>query len=295
MKNTRYKTALVIGLIGLFFGRAEAQDQPLTQEKREATIGLSYYKSALQSKTVTALIKAKNEKGKFAPAKNVLVNFYEVLNQQSQLLQGVRTNTQGEAVLVLQNNLLLDADHGFTIVAKIENDNVYEDAEEEIHYTEVNLRLDLNPNDTARLASIHVTKLVTDGKEMPVSGVEVKIYVQRLFGNMSATEENIITTDENGAGSYVFPDNIPGDTKGAFTVVAKIEDDEQYGNVENKAVTHWGIRLALNEDPFPRSLWASYAPLPLIITLTVLFGGVWFAYFFIIFQLHKIKQETIQS
>jgi hypothetical protein len=263
-------------------------------QKSEATIGLSYYKKADLTKTVVAIVKVKKNK-KFVPAKNAWVNFYALRDKEQKLLNSAKTDNEGQAIVVLQKDLPLDTSRSFTIVAKIEKDNLYEDAEEKVSYKEANLTLKLNPQDTARVVTAKVTETGKDGKEIPVKGAELKFYVQRLFGSMPAAEGNTINTDEKGEASFTFPKGIPGDTAGVINVMVKMEDNEKFGNVENKAATSWGTALAIIKDPFPRALWEPYAPLQIVITLSILFGGVWSTYFFIVFQLVKIKKESANA
>jgi hypothetical protein len=285
------RIALAITIAGLFCGITNAQAQSQAQGKSEAAIELSCYKKADMSKTAVAVITAKNKDGKFVPAKNTRVNFYVMHDKEQQLLKSVNTDNKGQAFILLQKDLPLDDSLYFTIVAKIENDNLYEDVREQMHYKDANLTLNQNPHDTARLATAKVTEIGKDGKEIPVKGAEVKFYVQRLFGIMPAAEDNTISTDEKGEASFSFPKNIPGDTAGVITIAARMEDNEQFGNVENKASASWGTRLVVDKNPFPRALWEPSAPLPLIITISTLFGGVWFIYFFIFYQMRKISKE----
>jgi len=285
------KTSFTIAITGLFCGISAAQDQLQSQSKSEATIELSYYKKADMSKTAVAVVKTKDKEGKFVFAKNTRVNFYVMHDKEQQLLKNTNTDYKGQALIVFQKDLPLDDSLYFTIVAKIENDNLYEDAQEQVHYKDVNLGINLNPQDTARLVTAKVTEIGKDGKGIPVKGAEVKFCVQRLFGIMPASDDNTVTTDEKGEASFAFPKNIPGDTAGVITVAARMEDNEQFGNVENKANASWGIALVKEKNPFPRALWEPYAPVPLILTVSILFGGVWCVYFFIFFQLRKIKKE----
>ncbi|MCL4483344.1 MAG: Ig-like domain-containing protein [Bacteroidetes bacterium] len=290
--NCKYflkRITLAIALSVIFCHFATAQDQSQPQGKSEATIELSYYKKADMTKTAVAIVKARIDK-KFVPAKNAPVNFYVLHNNEQQLLSSVNTDNKGKAVIALQNGLPLDKDRSFTIVAKIENDSLYEDTEEKMHYKEASLTLNLNPHDTARLVTAKVTEIGKDGKEIPVKDAELKFYVQRLFGIMPAAEDNTITTDEKGEASFAFPKNIPGDTAGVITVVARMEDNDQFGNVEKSATTFWGIPLAIEKNSSQRALWEPHAPLPLIFIIATIFGGVWCTYFFIIFQLRKIKE-----
>lgn len=291
MNSIIKKTVLAISITGMFYTVAPAQDQPKATGKSEATIVLSYYKKADMSKTAVAIIKAKNEKGKFVPAKNAKVNFYAVQDKEQKLIQSANTDNKGTATIVLQKNLPLDENQAFTIVAKIENDNLYENTEEKMHFKEANLTLNLNPQDTNQVVSAKVMVTDKDGKEVPVKGAELKFYVKRMFGNMPAAEDYTVTTDENGLASYKFPKNIPGDTAGVITVAARMEDNDTFGNVENSSATSWGTPLAIIKDPFPRAVWGVYAPWGIVITLSILFGGVWSTYIFIVAQLIAIKKE----
>jgi hypothetical protein len=286
------KTFLAIAITGLFCAIATAQDQ--SQGKTEATIELSYHKKEDMTKSAIAVVKAKNNEGKFVSAKNAAVNFFVADRTGLHLIKNEKTDDKGVAIVSLQKNLPLDDSLYFTIVANIENDSLYEDVEEKVHYKDASLSLNLDPKDTARLLTIRVTETGKDGNEIPVKDAVLKIYVQRMFGIMPAIEENEISTDENGETSFAFPKNIPGDTAGIITVAVRMEDNEQFGNVENKANAYWGTMLAKEKDPFPRALWEPNAPLPLIITICTLFGGVWCVYFFIFFQMHKIKKERAE-
>lgn len=283
------KISFAIAITGLFCGIATAQDQ--SQGKSETSIELSYYKKADMTKSAVAIVTAKNKDEKFVPAENVRVSFYVQNNNEQQFLKNVYTDNKGQALIELQKEMPLDTGSAFIIVAKIENDSLYENAEEKIRYKEANINIKLNPHDTGRTATAVVTEIGKDGKEIPVKDVKVNFYVQRLFGIMPAAEDYTINTDENGEASFSFPKNIPGDTAGLITVAARMEDNEQFGNVENKANASWGIALVKEKNPFPRALWEPYAPIPLVITISTLFGGVWCVYFFIFYQMRKISKE----
>jgi len=277
--------------IGLIFDFSFAQEKPAVKEKTEATINLSYFKKADLKKTAVAIIKIKNKEEKFVPAKDVKVNFYTQQNKEQRLLQSVNTNSKGEAKIELKEDLLLDENHFFNIIAKIENNELYEDAEEEIHYKDGNLVIRLDPKDTLHLATASITELNKEGKEIPVANTAIKFYVQRMFGIMAPVESNSVNTDEQGEAMFNYPKNIPGDTAGAYSVVARIEDNDTLGNIEGSAETRWGTMLVIESNPFPRALWAPRAPIPMILTFSILFGGVWITYFFIFFQMRKIKKE----
>ncbi len=292
MKSIINKITLSIIFTSLICVISTAQDKSEVKSKRETAIEMSYNKKADKSKIAVALVTAKNEAGKFIPANNVQVNFYAKHNNDEQLIKSANTNNKGEANILLPKDLPLNDSMYFNIIAKIENNNQFENAQEQMHFKEANLSFSLDSKDTNRMVIAKVTEMSKDGKEIPVKGVELKFYVCRLFGTMPASEDNNITTDDKGEASFAYPKNIPGSTEGVITLVAKIENNEKFGSIENKVAEPWGTVLAIEKEPFPRALWEPTAPFPLVITISSLFGGVWLVYFFLFYQLKKIKEET---
>jgi hypothetical protein len=281
--------SIVCGSVILSF----AQDTSSIQGKLEATIQLSFHKKADLSKTaMVSVIATKNDK--HIIGSDAHIYFYLQNSSGQQLLQSVCTDKKGMANIDLPKDMPMDAEYHFTIIAKIEKDSLYEDVEEKITNSEVNLSLQLKAGDSINYARAIVTSIGNEGPK-PIKDVEVKFYVQRTFGILPVKEENMATTDEHGQAILVFPKDIPGDTAGNVVVIARIEDNDAYGNVESNATAQWGTVLAVDKNPFPRALWEPYAPPTLIIVICVLFGGVWSAYFFMFYQLRKIKSDALQD
>ena len=140
------------------------------------------------------------------------------------------------------------------------------------------------------------TALVTsEGK--PVKEVTVKLYVQRLFSLLPINEGT--ATDETGLASFTFPRDLPGDANGKLTVIAKIEDDENYGNAESKSEVAWGIvRPSSTTDKMERSLSASRerAPVYFMVASDLIIACIWGTLIYIIFQVFKIRKiRTIKK
>lgn len=276
-----FNTSLVLG-----------QDKSTGTDKAEATIGLAYSKKSDQSKVAIATVKTRNEKGKFAPAAGVHVNFYSNFGEGGHILKNGVSDGKGQVSVLLPNDLSLNDSMAFSVSAKIENDPKYQDAEDKIQFAEADITIVLNPNDTTNTITAKVTSTLKDGRVVPLKDVAVKFYVQRLFGDLAPMEDNSVNTDANGEAVFNFPKYIPGDTAGAYNVVAKIEDNDRYGNIEKRSPTNWGVKLKTENDPFPRALWEPYAPIPLVITVSVLFGGVWMVYGYLFIQMFKIKKAS---
>jgi hypothetical protein len=266
---------------------------PVWAQKKESSLQLSFLKKADQSKNILLTVKARNEAGKFAPAPNASLSIFIKSNEEWLLIKTLISDLGGKASMKLADDLPMDNEKYFSIMAKIENDSRYEDAEEELRVKESRLTLLLDPTDTNRILTATVTQTGNDGEPMPVQEAEVKFYVERLFGKMPVGEEFVVATDAAGKATYALPKNIPSsDTLGNLTIVAVIENNETFGTVESNASAKWGVPLQWEKDPFPRALWEPRAPPAMILFFAIVFGGIWLTYFFVIFQLIKVHSET---
>ncbi|MEI8073616.1 MAG: hypothetical protein WCH78_02615 [Bacteroidota bacterium] len=278
--------------VTLFINILNAQDSVVAPiEKRAITMQLAFYKKADSTKIIIATVKGKSLTNKFLPLKSMKVNFYVQNKKDQSLLNSALTDATGKVTISVPKVLPLDDNLSFTIFGKVENDSVYQNAEEHVHFKDVNLSLLLLPKDSTQTVRATVTEIDKNGSIIPVKGKEIKFYVKRLFGMMPAGEDYSETTDETGVATFSYPKDIKGDEAGSIMLIGKIQDDELYGNIESRAVAPWGIVLAVDKNPFPRALWEPQAPFPLIITILVLFGIVWSFYFYIVYQLRQISKE----
>lgn len=150
------------------------------------------------------------------------------------------------------------------------------------------IKLSFDQNDSMRICKGTVT---TDNT--PVVGTEVHFYVQRMYSLLPIGKA--IETDENGDAIAEFPLDLPGDKNGNIIVVAKIEDDETYGNVENQTEVKWGVLVNEENDVWSsRSLSASRdkAPMVLILVSNTIIGAIWITIFYVIYQIVRIRKES---
>jgi hypothetical protein len=110
--------------------------------------------------------------------------------------------------------------------------------------------------------------------------------VQGLFSKLKIGECFV----DAGEGTFEFPKNIPGDVNGNLQIFARLEENEDFGEVEKIESAKWGIHRSGFVEP-SRSLWSSGAPIWMITTLIILLAGVWSHYIYAIIQMVKIKKE----
>ncbi len=79
-------------------------------------------------------------------------------------------------------------------------------------------------------------------------------------------------------------------TIGNRKIVAKIEENDDYGTVASNGKINWGKPIQPNLEKH-RGLGDTDAPLWMVYTLIILLSVVWFHYFYVIYQIIRIKME----
>ena len=124
--------------------------------------------------------------------------------------------------------------------------------------------------------------------EKPLPQIAVSVFVKRLFSNLKVGEG---TTDDNGDAVVQIPNNLPGNATGALTLLARVDDNEEYGNVETSIVENWGIPVSDKILKQQRSLFSHNPPMWMLITFIILMTTVWGHYVVIVYQLFKLKKQ----
>lgn len=198
------------------------------------------------------------------------------------------TDLAGKAVFNCKANVLQpDKEGKLHFKAVYAGNKTFEEAEGEV--TVKRARLEITPVKEDSLLSVSV-KLVdlADGKEVPVDKTTVGIYVKRSFYPLKLGEG---TTDETGVASIEIPQKLPGDAKGNITLIAKLDENETYGNVEASVVQTWGVPVSDKIEEQPRALWSAHPPIWMLLTFFILMGVVWGHYLVIVIQLFRLRKE----
>ena len=275
-----------------------AYAQATPKEKLGSIVQLTVYNNADNSRTALVNIIAFDKVlKKRHQAKVANINIYTVFEGAQKLILSTHTGMNGKAEIVLPSNLPIDTGNNYDVIAKIENDPVYDNGESEARFKNAKLTLTLKQEDTIKTATATLTEKDKNGKDVPVNNVEIGFFAKRLFGAMPVAEDNKVTTDANGQAVFNFPkiNTIPGDEKGNMDIVARVSDNEKYGNIESVSASNWGVPVQIEKNPFPRVLWGASAPPALVVTICTLFGGIWSIFIFMLLQLRKISREKYIS
>jgi len=284
MKEFKY-SALTVAFTLLVTGICIAQ-----VEKPELILGLSYYNDNNHIQYLKANTKAKID-GKFKQISGIPVSFYISSESPANLLGRGTTNDNGMVALSIpataKNEWNKSPKQSFLAVA--DSSRLYSTVTTTLDLTKARIKLD-----TAGDKKIIAVLVEQNGAEwVPVKGVDMKIAVKRLGGDLNVTETPTITTDSLGEASADFKLlNLPGDASGNLVLIARVEDNDLFGNLSTERTVPWGTPSNYVSDYNNRSLFAraGRSPLWLLWMASAITLSVWIVIFYLFFQIRKLKK-----
>lgn len=269
---------------------AAAQDA----EKPELSVSLRYFNinSNVQYLKLQAKVKEEN---KWQPVMNMNFSLYLDSVSADNLINKVKTNDKGDASSVIPVSLKekwnVASTHKFIAVS--EATKAFEVTTTEVPVTKARIVIDTLNVDGVRSVSVKVESF-ENGEWLPAKDVEVKIGVERLGGMLRIGEEENYTTDSTGMAVGEFKlDSLPAiDNKGTLTLMAKVEDNETFGNLSMQTAVPWGVYFKPETRYGERTLWSTgkLVPLWLLFMAVSIIAGVWGVIIYLIFQIIKIKK-----
>ncbi len=132
-----------------------------------------------------------------------------------------------------------------------------------------------------------------DGKWVPIKDIEVKLGIKRLGSVLASGEGESVTTDSSGTASAEFTrSTLPGDKNGNLTLIAKVEDNDSYGNLQTEKIVHWGKPLMYESIFDKRSLWATGTKVPiwLLLVAGLIIFSVWGTLIYLVSMFLKTRK-----
>jgi len=301
--NFKYQNTFVIPvdktiLIMLVFvmalnGTLFAQDKEKEEiEKAKVKMKFNYNKESDGSRILNIKANTKIEK-KLTPVSGLEINLFSIDTSGNVLLGKITTDVAGEAVFALPDRLGNSSDslNQFTFIAKLEENDQYLGSEKEISVLDASIEIILIDDDSVKYIKASVNVIGRDGGKTPAEETEVKFYVKRMFGLLPIGGDYTYT-DESGNVDIEFPLDLPGDSAGMVSIIVKLEDDENYGNLVAQEIANWGVPVKMKNPLDQRALWAQRgkAPIWLIVMADGIVLGVWSVLIYIFIQLIKIRR-----
>ena len=198
------------------------------------------------------------------------------------------TDSKGVAVFYCKSDqLTTDKEGKLNFKASFAGKDSLESAEEMIAVKRGRLEIIPVKEDSLLTVKVKLVDLST-GTERPVDSTALGVYVKRLFSALKLGEG---TTDATGETTVEIPKDLPGDAKGNLTLLARLDENETYGNLEASVVQQWGTPVSDEVKELPRALWSSHPPIWMLVTFIILMSTVWGHYLVIIIQLFRLRKE----
>ncbi|WP_460556029.1 hypothetical protein [Ferruginibacter profundus] len=293
-KMQRMVIPAVLSAMLILPGNATAQtdstkkDEPAAKEEPSLISPSAEFTSIQKpgdSIELKATLKAKI-KGTFLKLPLLKVTFLQVIDTATVTLGHAITDRNGVAVFNYKTAAVsADKEGKIHFKAVFAGNKSMEAAEEELAVKRA--RLDITAVKEDSVLNVKI-KLVDLGKDTPIKGTVVGIFVHRSFSLLKIGEG---TTDDDGEATVEVPANLPGDAGGNITLVAKLDENETFGNLEASVIQKWGIPVSDKIENQPRALWSSHPPLWMLITFFILMGIVWSHYVVIVVQLFRLRKE----
>jgi hypothetical protein len=214
------------------------------------------------------------------------VSFFTVTDSAETLLGSSETDFDGIAALTVKSDKFMpQADGRISFSASTGVTDELSEGRGDVSVKRAMLSFTSFEGDSVHTVAVKLVTLA-GGLEVPVKDAEVGVFIKRLFSNYPVGE--LLTTDENGEASVEVPPGLSGDEKGNFTLIAKVDEHEEFGTLETRVVKPWGLKTRV--DPLKqRTLWSHAPPLWMLITFIVLITVVWGHYLVIIYKLFRLK------
>lgn len=284
MSKIKIYTVSFLSFLIIFSVQARSQEKTMISPY----IQLQYYKTTDDQRILqTTLTFSKNRME--LPLGGMEIFYFSGGNNKEPFAKVV-TDDKGIARLEISNDLKLseNSDGLWEFSSGYKGNDTIEAAAAELSIKDVKLEMTLTEPDSIKTITISAA-VSENGKNKPVSGEVVKIYVPRMFSLLPVGE---VTLDETGTASMEFPSDLPGDKNGSLTIIAKFEEHPLFGNVERRTIREWGVPTHYTSPGTHRALWTKTAPRWMIYTLSILLAGVWGHYLFAVISLILIRIDA---
>src|SRR6185312_5451099 len=259
--------------------------------KGRLTVALSYV--AVNDKLPYLVARAKTKiNGRFRPVGGVTLNLYLTDDSSGHLIGEVVTNDKGEASVLIPPALRQEWDRSMkhTFLIRFRGNGDFGPADGDLTVARAKIRVDT-------LAGRKISATVLEWKDSgwaPVKGVDVAIAIRRLDSWLNVNQTATFTTDSTGSAQADFKrDSIPGDEKGNIVLVAKVDDNDNYGSLLQEMTVPWGSKFTGENAFAQRTLFATRnkAPVWLLITAYTIVICVWGVLGFLAVNLVKIRNS----
>ena len=276
-------------LLGATLSKTTAQDSVVAGP----ILSVRYF--VTENKVPYIEVSTKRKVGRiFEPVEGIPVNVYLGEAYNKNLLGKIVTGIKGTGRVAIPSTLqpTWDSLDEFKIVAISDSIAGVESLSSDATIRKAILVIDTTSVDGVRTMTAQLKE--KKGNEwVPVKEIEMKLGIKRLLGNLTVGDADTYTSDSTGVASADFKrDSIAGDEKGNIFLVARVEDNDTYGNLVVEKLVPWGKPAVAENNFWRRTLWSTSNRVPvwLLFIAVSIVVGVWGVIVYLIRQLIKMKK-----
>ena len=258
--------------------------------KNTLILNLGYYNDNNKIQYLKAVTKSKIN-GKFRQVPDIHLSFYITSEDPANLLGKAVTDEKGIANLFIPPSArsVWNKSPKQSFLAVSDSTKEYNGVHSSFDLTKSRIQIDTLPD---RIITATFSEF-RDSAWVVVKGVEMKVTVKRLGGDLNVSETPTYTTDSLGLVHADFKlDKLPGDSAGNLVIIAEVDDNDIYGNLTTEKTVPWGESFRYVSAFNQRSLFArrGLSPLWLEWMAYSIIVAVWGVLFFLFLQIRKIKK-----
>jgi hypothetical protein len=285
MKNSLFLVCL-LAISSYIIAQDDSTKPEISVNIHHFTINNSFQYLLIETKT-------KIEK-KWQPLKGQVLQLYLDSNKAQNLITKVQTDSEGKAKAIIPASLksIWDAASAHKFIAVTEGTSKEEETSTESEISKAKILIDTANTDGTRMVSVRVIKW-ENNDWIPAKDVDVKIGIKRLGGDLKIGDEETYTTDSLGQAAGEFKrDSLPDDEKGNLVLIAKVEDNDNYGNLFIEKIVPWGVHIKSINNFGQRTLWAARGKTPIWLMFMAysIIAAVWGVILYLILQIIKISK-----
>jgi hypothetical protein len=291
MKANYLHKPFIILFFLLFAGTSKTNAQD--NEKPATVLAVRYFLFNNKIPYVDVTTKIKVGK-KFEAVPGIPVKIYFNEAGEKNLLGKVTTGIDGEGKVGLPASFkpTWDSLNEFKFIAVSDSLAGTESMNADVTVKKSILVLDTANLDGTRTVSAQLKE--KKGNEwVAVKDIEMKLGIKRLYANLSVGDAATYTSDSSGVASTEFKrDSMPGDDKGNLVLMARVDDNETYGNLFVEKTVPWGLPVQPNTNFWHRTLWSTgdRAPVWLLFIALSIIIGVWGTIIYLVRRMLTVKR-----
>ena len=287
MKPNKYSYIVIAVLVVFSYHKSIAQEDSVVAE---SVVKLHYYNN--NNSLQYLLLESNLKKGKLlTPQANKTYQLFLDSSSNENLIATLKTDVTGKAKAFIPPTLKTnwDGSSKHLFIVKEGDEEVVTD------YSIIKSKITIDTASADGVKTITATVMKLENSEwVPAKEVEMKIGMQRQGAILSAGDEETYTTDSTGTVAVeVTKNNLPGDEKGNILLVAKVDDNEELGNLVTEKKVSWGVPTKPDNNFFEqRTLWTTRfrTPVWLLLMAYSIVIGVWGTLIYLVVQIVKIKK-----